>query len=91
MDGVKEVKSGIIPAGDALDVEVDRVKASLEGVDPESLTKSLTDLLSGAITTQIEQGPKLVGVRVWIPQAIRKNTKDVGELLLALPTAICSH
>lgn len=85
VDGVKEVKSGIIPAGDALDLQVDRVKASLEGVDPEAITKSLTDLLTGAVTTQIEQGPKLIGVHVWIPRDVRKTTRDVADLQIRAP------
>jgi len=83
--GVKEIESGIVPAGDALDVQVDRVKASLEGVDPEAITKGLTDLLSGSVTTQVQQGPKLVDVRVWIPAPDRKTTRDVGELTLRAP------
>jgi CzcA family heavy metal efflux pump len=85
VDGLKEVKSGIIPAGDALVVEVDRVKASLEGVDPDSLSKSLSDLLDGDVVTQIEQGPKLVAVRVWIPRNARRTTRDVGDLPLRAP------
>jgi CzcA family heavy metal efflux pump len=82
---VVEVKSGIVPAGDALNIEVDRVKASLEGVDPESLTKSLTDLLSGNVTTQIQEGEKLVNVRVWIPRDVRRTTRDVENLQLRAP------
>ncbi|MDB5329820.1 MAG: hypothetical protein JWP03_971 [Phycisphaerales bacterium] len=85
VEGVKDMKSGVVPAGDAIDVEVDRVKASLEGVDPESLTKSLGDLVSGSVTTQIQQGPKLVGVRVWVPAAVRKTTPDIGRLKLRAP------
>jgi CzcA family heavy metal efflux pump len=83
--GVKEAKSGIVPAGDAMDIEVDRVKASLEGVDPQSLTKSLADLLSGNVTTQVARGPKLMDVRVWIPVASRKSLLDIGELTLRAP------
>lgn len=82
---VTEVKSGIVPAGDAIDVHVDRVKASLEGVDPDALTKSLTDLLSGSVTTQVQQGEKLVDVRVWIPVDRRKTTRDIGRLQLRAP------
>jgi CzcA family heavy metal efflux pump len=85
IDGVKEVKSGIVPAGDALDIQVDRVKASLEGVDPNTLTKSLTDLLTGSVTTQVQQGPKLVDVRVWIPAGARRTTRDIGQLPLRAP------
>ena len=41
--GVVEVKDGIVFAGDALNIKVDRAKASLEGVDPESITATLGD------------------------------------------------
>ena len=85
VDGVKEVRSGIIPAGDALNIDVDRVKASLEGVDPGILAKNLTDLVSGSVTTQIEEGPKLVDVRVWIPSAARKTVRDIGDLQIRAP------
>ncbi len=82
---VIEVESGIVPAGDALDVQVDRVKASLEGVDPDAVTKSLNDLLSGSVTTKIQRGPKLIDVRVWIPETVRANAHDVAELPLRAP------
>ena len=61
------------------------VKASIEGVDPNSLTRSLTDLLTGSVTTQVQQGPKLVDVRVWVPASARKTTRDVGELMMRAP------
>jgi len=51
--GVVEVKNGIVPAGDALNVEVDRVKVALEGMDPEVVTKALNDFLAGNVTTRI--------------------------------------
>jgi multidrug efflux pump subunit AcrB len=83
--GVVEVKSGIVPAGDALNVEVDRAKASLEGVDPDTVTKQLDDLLSGDVATQIQSGPKLVDVRVWIPKDFRRTTREVTELPIRAP------
>jgi CzcA family heavy metal efflux pump len=83
--GIVEVKSGIIPAGDALNIEVDRVKAGLEGMDPDAITKSLNDYLSGNVTTKIQRGPKLVGVRVWIPRPARDTMHNIGELLLRAP------
>src|SRR6059058_4698144 len=66
--GVVEVKNGIVAAGDALNIQVDRVKVALEGMDPEAVTKALNDFLTGNVTTHIQQGPKLIGVRVWIPR-----------------------
>ena len=83
--GVVDTRDGINPAGDALDIRVDRVKAALEGMNPDSITQTLSGYLSGVVTTQIQQGPKLVGVRVWIPQAQRAITPDVGKLLMRAP------
>ena len=83
--GIVEVKSGIVPAGDALNIEVDRVKAALEGMDPDAITKSLNDYLSGNITTKIQRGPKLVGVRVWIPRPARETMHNIEGLLLRAP------
>ena len=71
--GVVDTNSGIHPAGDALEVHVDRVKAALEGVDPEAVTRLLESYLGGTVTTRIQRGPKLVGVRVWIPKALRRH------------------
>lgn len=82
---VDEVKSGIVPAGNALIIEVDRVKASLEGVDPDSVTKGLRDLLTGSVTTQIQAGEKMIGVRVWTPSDTRQTTSDIGRLELRAP------
>lgn len=83
--GVVEVNNGIIPAGDALDIEVDRVRAALEGMDPDTVTQAVNDFLSGKVTTGIQQGPKVVGVRVWIPESDRRTARDLGELQLRAP------
>src|SRR5438874_1660461 len=83
--GVVEVKNGIVPAGDALNIQVDRVKAGLEGMDPEAVTKALSDFLTGNVTTHIQQGPKLIGVRVWIPRDARETMRNIHNLLLRAP------
>src|SRR3984893_12154842 len=83
--GVVEVKNGIVPAGDALNIQVDRVKVALEGIDPEVVTKALNDFLTGNVTTHIQQGPKLIGVRVWIPRDVRETIRNLDNLLLRAP------
>jgi multidrug efflux pump subunit AcrB len=83
--GVVDVKDGIVFAGDALDIAVDRVRAALEGVDPESVSKMLGGMLSGLVTTQVEKGPKMVGVRVWVPKDIRATDRDLEHLRLRAP------
>ncbi|MBI3343787.1 MAG: efflux RND transporter permease subunit [Gammaproteobacteria bacterium] len=83
--GVVEIRNGINPAGDALDIKVDRVKASLEGVDPEAVTRMVQDALAGQVTTQIRKGVKMIGVRVWVPEQLRSTENDLGQLLLRAP------
>jgi len=83
--GIVEVNSGITPAGDAIVVQVDRVKASLEGVDPEFTTQVLSDLLQGKITSSVQKGPKLVSIRVGVPSSYRKSSSDLENLLLRAP------
>lgn len=83
--GVVEVKNGIVPAGDALNIQVDRVKVGLEGMDPEAVTKALDDFLSGKVTTHILQGPKLIAARVWIPRDARDTMRNIDNLLLRAP------
>src|SRR5439155_9868528 len=80
--GVVDVKSGIVLAGDALNIQVDRVKASLEGVDPDAVTQMVSNYLSGIVTTQIQSGPKMIGVRAWIPHDHRATQQNVEELRL---------
>lgn len=85
VNGVIEVNNGIIPAGDALNIEVDRVKAALEGMDPDAITKAVNDFLSGTVTTTIQSGPKVIGVRTWIPEGDRKTEADLSALHLRAP------
>jgi multidrug efflux pump subunit AcrB len=83
--GVVDVRDGINPAGDALDIRVDRAKAALEGIDPNEATRLLEIYLQGQIVTQIPTPVKQIGVRLWSPEAVRRTDRGVGELLLRAP------
>ncbi len=83
--GVVDVNDGVIPAGDALDIVVDRTRAALQGLTPDDIAQKLSDLLDGNVATQVQQGPKLVDVRVWVAPNYRKTAVDVGHLLIRSP------
>jgi CzcA family heavy metal efflux pump len=85
VQGVVDVKDGIVLAGDALDVRVDREKAALQGVEPAAVTTMLNAYLTGLVTTQIQKGPKMVSVRVWIPQDKRDTIGLIRRLRLRAP------
>lgn len=78
--GVVEVFNGITIAGDAVDIRVDRVKAALEGLDPDFVTRQLQEQLAGTVASQIQMGEKLVGVRVWAPGNLRDQVDALSHL-----------
>ena len=83
--GVVDVRDGIVLAGDALTIRVDREKAALEGVDPTSVTRQLQAWMSGIVTTQVQEGVKLVGVRVWTPDQVRRSPADLKNMQIQAP------
>lgn len=84
--GVAEIKTGVVIAGDGLQVDVDPVRAELEGIDAAEASKQIQNLLSGNVATQIQSGPFLADVRVWTPAAVRARIGQVGNMMLKAPT-----
>jgi CzcA family heavy metal efflux pump len=85
IDGVVEVRNGINPAGDALDIRIDRVKAAFEGIDPAEATRIANIYLQGQVVTQVPTALKQIGVRVWTPDGARKTELDVAKLPIRAP------
>ncbi len=83
--GIVDIKDGIVFAGDALEVHVDREKAALEGIAPDTVTAKLKEFLTGTVTTQIKQGSKMVGVRVWVSEQDRATARHLTNLRLRAP------
>jgi multidrug efflux pump subunit AcrB len=82
------VKSGVVLSGDAWELRVDRAAAALEQVTPAMVASQLSTTLSGGIATSIQEGPQVVGVRVWTPRA-QKTRKS--ELLATRLRAADGH
>ncbi|MEC4589802.1 MULTISPECIES: efflux RND transporter permease subunit [Nitrospirillum] len=86
VDGVVDIKDGVNPAGDALDIRVDAARAAVEGMDVAGVTAAVADYLQGAVATQLPLqtalATKQVGVRVWVPAAVRTTDTDVANLRL---------
>lgn len=83
--GVVEVKDGIIVAGSSLEVMVNARKAALVGLTPADITAQLRAYLHGLVATQVQKGIQFVGVRVWVPKALRQTTGQVGGLMIRTP------
>ena len=79
---VVDVKSGVVLAGDALEIHVDRLKAQILGLDADSVTRLATIALDGVVSTQVQRGEKMVGVRVWIRRDVRARVDAIRHLRL---------
>lgn len=55
------------------------------GPEGGEITALLDDFLSGNFTTNVQRGPKLVGVRVWTPANVRRTERDLRDLQLRAP------
>ncbi|VAV86569.1 Cobalt-zinc-cadmium resistance protein CzcA; Cation efflux system protein CusA [hydrothermal vent metagenome] len=80
--GVVDVKNGIVLAGDAINIIVDRDKAALEDIDPDMVTQQLKAWFNGLVTTEVQGKIKLVGVRVWVPPDARDKTRALDNIWL---------
>jgi multidrug efflux pump subunit AcrB len=78
--GVTEMETGVVLAGDALNVTIDPVKASLEGMTTQDVSTQVNDYLSGNVATQLAQPLKTVGVRVSLSPSLRRRDQDVEKL-----------
>ena len=83
--GVTEVKSGVVIAGDGLQIDIDPVRSELEGIDAGEASKQMESLLTGNVATQIQTGANLADVRVWIPPQARARVDQIGGLMLKSP------
>jgi Cu/Ag efflux pump CusA len=83
--GVTEIKDGVVVAGDGLAIDVDPVRAGLEGLTPYAVAQQMETYLSGAVATEIQQQDRVIGVRVWVPPHVRTSIADLRNVLIAAP------
>ena len=85
VQGLAEIQDGLNIAGDSIDIHVDRVKASLEGMTPAEVTAQLDTYMAGNIATRVLHGQIVYGVRVWVAPQERDSLKRLRALKLSAP------
>jgi len=85
INGVVEVKSGVQLAGDALNIDIDPVKAAFENMTPDAITQAVDAALSGVVATQSPQVGKSIGIRVWMPGATALRIPQLQQLPIRAP------
>ena len=82
LPGIVDVSPGVVPAGDALEIHVDPVRASFEGVDADSVTRQVTAAMAGTSATRIAQSPKTIDVRVTLQGSEQSTVAALAQLPL---------
>lgn len=83
--GVTEINNGVVPAGDGLDIRIDPARSGIEGIDPATVASQLETDLAGQVATNVQQGTRTIGVRVWLAPKDRARVQDVESLLVVAP------
>ncbi|HEX7325768.1 MAG TPA: efflux RND transporter permease subunit [Rhodanobacteraceae bacterium] len=78
--GVVSILNGINPAGAALEVHVDPVKAALLGLDPHSVAAQVATAVAGKVAAELPEGPRMVAVRVMVPPSERAEIQQLEAL-----------
>ena len=84
--GVVDVKNGVKVAGDSLRIQVNRAKAALMGINPDTVTQRIEDYFTGVVTTHVQKGERMLGIRVWVPRDLRHNIQDLKRMQLRTPS-----
>jgi multidrug efflux pump subunit AcrB len=80
IDGVVEIKDGVVFAGDGIDLKVDPVKAAFEDTSADEVTKQVDAALTGTLATQLPRTTKVVDVRVRIRHALALRDDGLADL-----------
>jgi len=83
--GVTEIKDGVVMAGDGLAIDVDPVRAGIEGLTPADVASQMETYLAGGVATDVQQGERAIGVRLWVPHRVRASIEDLNHVLIAAP------
>lgn len=80
--GVVEVFNGTLIAGDAIDIRIDRTRAAIEGVTPEEIRSALESQVGGVTSSAIQQGEKIVPIRVWAGGDVRERVSSLASVTI---------
>ncbi len=83
--GVTGVKSGVYLAGDALDIDIDPVKAAVEGATADLVTQAVAAAKTGTVATQLVETNKAVGIRVVAPNSRGLTTSELEAIPIRAP------
>ncbi len=83
--GVVEVNDGLHPAGAAMNLDIDPVRAALQGLSAQAIATDVRDAITGIIATRLRRPEKTIAVRVHVPHALGLSRAGLAALPLRAP------
>ncbi len=83
--GVTDVFDGIVIAGPALDIRIDREAAARAGMSTSDLHTALAPAISGTVVGQVREGERLYDLRV-LARTEREGQAGLTDLLVRTPS-----
>ncbi|OYV36833.1 MAG: transporter [Acidocella sp. 20-61-6] len=84
--GVNSVINGITPAGDAIAINIDPVRAAMHGLDPAAISAQLSNALAGNVASQTQGAMIARNIRVRLDPALANNTDALARLPISTPS-----
>jgi len=78
--GVIDTKNGVVIAGDAVDVRIDRSKAAAQGLTVAEVTRQMQAYVGGRVATTLRRDVNFIGVRVSAPANQRDQAEQLAQL-----------
>ncbi len=85
VNGVVDVFDGIVISGPAYIINFNLPAISKAGLTVEELSNIINNDIQGNVTTQIQKGEKLIGVRVRLPDKYRNNIDLLKSIRVTSP------
>jgi CzcA family heavy metal efflux pump len=83
--GIADVFDGVVISGPSLLVNVNAQKASLAGLTVQDVHDQLSAMVEGDVSTSVQHGEKLIGIRVRYPDAYHYDIHTLGQTQIFSP------
>jgi CzcA family heavy metal efflux pump len=83
--GIVDVFDGVVISGPSLLVNVDAQKASLAGLTVQDVHDQLSAMMQGDVSTSVQHGEKLIGIRVRYPDSYRYDIHALSQTQIFSP------
>lgn len=88
IDGLTNIRIGTQITKPEYQIKVDRMRLANLGLTVQSVSKSMKNLVAGAVATQFREAGEYYDVRVMVPEAKVRTKQDVENMLIDTPSGV---